>query len=76
MNSFSGVTFGNYYTVHCYFSCRTTMLFTDLIYHFWKRRYEPFFGVGIFWIGLNPTDLGCWRLTLTENLFPLKVCFL
>ena len=21
-------------------------------------------GVGIFWIGLNPADLGCWRLTL------------
>ena len=21
-------------------------------------------GVGIFWIGLNRTDLGCWRLTL------------
>ena len=23
-----------------------------------------FMGVGIFWIGLNRTDLGCWRLTL------------
>ena len=21
-------------------------------------------GVGIFWIGLNRDDLGCWRLTL------------
>ena len=26
-----------------------------------------FMGVGIFWIGLNRTDLGCWRLTL-KNL--------
>ena len=25
-------------------------------------------GVGIFWIGLNRADLGCWRLTLTKNL--------
>ena len=24
-----------------------------------------FIGVGIFWIGLNRADLGCWRLTLT-----------
>ena len=24
-----------------------------------------FMGVGIFRIGLNRTDLGCWRLTLT-----------
>ena len=23
-----------------------------------------FMGVGIFWIGLNWADLGCWRLTL------------
>ena len=23
-----------------------------------------FMGVGIFWIGLNGADLGCWRLTL------------
>ena len=23
-----------------------------------------FMGVGIFWIGLNRADLGCWRLTL------------
>ena len=22
-----------------------------------------FMGVGIFWIGLNRADLGCWRLT-------------
>ena len=22
-------------------------------------------GVGIFWIGLNRADLGCWRLTLS-----------
>ena len=27
-----------------------------------------FMGVGIFWIGLNRADLGCWRLTLRENL--------
>ena len=27
-----------------------------------------FMGVGIFWIGLNPIDLGCWRLTLMEPL--------
>ena len=26
-----------------------------------------FMGVGIFWIGFNPTDLGCWRLTLKRN---------
>ena len=39
------------------------MLFTDLIYHFWKSRYEPFLGVGIFCIGLNPTYLGCWQMT-------------
>ena len=25
-----------------------------------------FIGVGIFWIGLNRTDLGCWRLTLSS----------
>ena len=24
-----------------------------------------FMGVGIFWIGLNRADLGCWRLTLS-----------
>ena len=24
-------------------------------------------GVGIFWIGLNRADLGCWRLTLIEQ---------
>ena len=23
-------------------------------------------GVGIFWIGLNWADLGCWRLTLNK----------
>ena len=26
-----------------------------------------FMGVGIFWIGLNWADLGCWRLTLNGN---------
>ena len=26
-----------------------------------------FMGVGIFWIGLNRTDLGFWRLTLNVN---------
>ena len=25
-----------------------------------------FMGVGIFWIGLNRADLGCWRLTLND----------
>ena len=25
-----------------------------------------FMGVGIFWIGLNRADLGCWRLTSKE----------
>ena len=30
-----------------------------------------FMGVGIFWIGLNRVDLGCWRLTLSLNLFPI-----
>ena len=24
-------------------------------------------GVGIFWIGLNRADLGCWRLTLKTH---------
>ena len=24
-------------------------------------------GVGIFWIGLNRADLGCWRLTLNSK---------
>ena len=27
-----------------------------------------FVGVGIFWIDLNRTDLGCWRLTLTTTV--------
>ena len=27
-----------------------------------------FMGVGIFWIGLNQADLGCWRLTLKALL--------
>ena len=26
-----------------------------------------FIGIGIFRIGLNRTDLGCWRLTLSES---------
>ena len=25
-----------------------------------------FMGLGIFWIGLNWADLGCWRLTLKD----------
>ena len=25
-----------------------------------------FSGVGIFWVGLNPTYLGCWRMTLSR----------
>ena len=25
-----------------------------------------FMGVGIFWMGLNRADLGCWRLTSKE----------
>ena len=30
-------------------------------------------GVDIFWIGLNATDLGCWRLTLSACFsFPTK----
>ena len=29
-----------------------------------------FMGVGIFWIGLNRADLGCWRLTLSA-LMPI-----
>ena len=28
-----------------------------------------FMGVGIFRIGLNRTDLGCWRLTLRFNVW-------
>ena len=35
-----------------------------------------FMGVSIFWIGLNPTDLGCWRLTLNRSLIPLRVLYL
>ena len=27
-----------------------------------------FMGVGIFWIGLNRADLGCWRLTLSRGI--------
>ena len=27
-----------------------------------------FMGVGVFWIGLNRADLGCWRLTLKTSL--------
>ena len=27
-----------------------------------------FMGVGIVWIGLSPTDLGCWRLTLNTRV--------
>ena len=27
-----------------------------------------FMGVGVFWIGLNRADLGCWRLTLRRIL--------
>ena len=27
-----------------------------------------FMGVGIFWIGLNRADLGCWRLTLRQSI--------
>ena len=27
-----------------------------------------FMGVGIFWIGLNWADLGCWRLTLRMTM--------
>ena len=26
-----------------------------------------FVGAGIFWINLNHTDLGCWRLTLSNS---------
>ena len=37
--------------------------------HMWfivsgKGDMSHFVGVGIFWIDLNRTDLGCWRLTL------------
>ena len=28
-----------------------------------------FMGVGIFWIGLNRPDLGCWRLTLRSRVW-------
>ena len=28
--------------------------------------------VGIFWIGVNPSDLGCWRLTLNVGQ-PMKI---
>ena len=40
-----------------------------------------FMGVGIFWIGLNRADLGCWRLTLRAwlngdtMLYETFVCF-
>ena len=45
------------------------MLFADSIYHFWKRRYKPFFGSRYFLEWSQPTDLGCWRLTLSEAKF-------
>ena len=35
-----------------------------------------FMGVGIFCIGLNRANLGCWRLTLRWYKSSLKVCFL
>ena len=31
-----------------------------------------FMGVGIFWIGLNRADLGCWRLTLKYDFSKLE----
>ena len=34
-----------------------------------------FVGVGIFWIGLNRADLGCWRLTLTQLQVQLALTF-
>ena len=43
----------------------STTLFTDLIYHLWKRRYEQFYGSGYF---LNLSQPGCWRLTLNNFL--------
>ena len=38
----------------------------SLNYAFYRfdRRYELFVGMGIFWINLNRTNFGCWRLTL------------
>ena len=32
-----------------------------------------FMGVGIFWIGLNRADLGCWRLTLNLILILIRI---
>ena len=43
-----------------------TILFTDSIYHLWKRRYEQFYGSGYFLDWSQPA-VGCWRLTL-KNL--------
>ena len=34
-----------------------------------------FMGAGIFWIGLNRADIGCWRLTLSGDGFkPFSKC--
>ena len=33
-----------------------------------------FMGVGIFWIGLNRDDLGCWRMTLIKPTFLDSSC--
>ena len=40
------------------------MLFTDLFIISGRGDMSNFMGVGIFWIGLNRADVGCWRLTL------------
>ena len=31
-------------------------------------------GVVIFWLVLNLTDLGCWRLTLSDHNFNISKC--
>ena len=67
MNSFSGVTFGKMLHVD-WFSCRKSSqnyTFLQILFITSERGdISQFMGVGILWIGLNPTDFGCWRLTL------------
>ena len=68
MNSFWEVTLKNityFITSFVVLRLLETIHFTDVIYRFWKEDMNHFVGVGIFWIDLNRTDFGCWRLTLT-----------
>ena len=61
MNSFWGVTFEYityFITSFLFLTLLWTILFTDMIYRFCKRRFGHFVRVAIFWIDLNRTDVG------------------